>query len=331
VTFPCTPIMPDTPAITVVTATRNRTDLLERALRSVAAQDYPDYEAIVADDGSDAEVQAFQDALVGELPRFRVHRIRPAGSAGATPGATRNAGLRLARGEFVAFLDDDDYWVRTDHLSVAADQLRRHGADFFFGNMQGVKGETVVKPDWFPDSPALTAGRRVGDAPAVFEVSAGSFWKVMRHHLAHPNVWVVRRDLLLELGGFWDKVRLGEDWELMMRVADRCRRILYRPDPVCAYRFPEGNSVSLTLTGVEEHIQTISCSLHARSKLVGAAARRCARSREAAHLRAIAKQALTDGRTDVALSFAWQAACTFPNPGGAVFLGRCAARAVRGR
>ena len=113
--------MPDSPFVTVVTATRNRISLLEQALESVAAQDYRDYEAIVIDDGSDEEVQRSYDDLFRRLPpNFRLHRARPAGTSGSGPGAARNLGIQLSRGEDVAFLDDDDRWLRPDHLQVAA-------------------------------------------------------------------------------------------------------------------------------------------------------------------------------------------------------------------
>ena len=61
-------IMAAKPVISVVTATRNRIDLLHRALESIAAQNYRDYEALVLDDGSDESVQRQYDALWADLP-----------------------------------------------------------------------------------------------------------------------------------------------------------------------------------------------------------------------------------------------------------------------
>jgi hypothetical protein len=49
-------------------------------------------------------------------------------------------------------------------------------------------------------------------------------------------------------------VRVGEDPSLLLRVADRIRRILYRPDCVTAYRFPEGDAVSLTYSAIEDEL-----------------------------------------------------------------------------
>lgn len=274
--------MNTTPAVSVVTATRNRTATLERALKSIAAQDFPDYEAIVVDDGSDPEVQLFYDALFPGLPnQFRRHRNRPPGSAGAGAGAGRNAGIRQARAEFVAFLDDDDCWTQTNHLSTAVAALRRTRGDFYFANLESVRGQTVVIRDSFPDAPRLTAGRRVSDQPPVHEVSRSDFAGVMQRHFAHPNVWVVRRELLVALGGFWEQIRYAEDWELMVRIADRATTILYRPDVVSAYSLPEGNSISLAYSRAENDVMQIACAIHARLRCQDKRSRKCARAREA--------------------------------------------------
>src|SRR5262245_31844140 len=194
------------PTITVVTATRNRIDLLRRALESIAAQDYRDYEALVLDDGSDHAVQGQYEGLFPSLPgNFALHRLRPPGSAGAGPGAARNAGIRLARGEYIAFLDDDDRWICTDHLSVATSFLRRHDADFFFANMRGERGGKVVLPDWHPGCPSLSDRARLSERPAVYDLPSEELLHILRHFQPHPNCWVVRRKLLEDLGGFWER------------------------------------------------------------------------------------------------------------------------------
>jgi len=90
--------------VSVIVPLFNKAPYIERALSSVAAQTYRDFELIVVDDGSTDEgpriVEAFTD-----LP---IHLIR---QENAGPGAARNRGLELAQGELVAFLDADDEWL----------------------------------------------------------------------------------------------------------------------------------------------------------------------------------------------------------------------------
>lgn len=95
------------PVVSVVIPTYNRAAILPRTLRSVLAQTERDIEVLVVDDGStdgtDELVAGYADPRVRYLPQPR--------NAGV--GAARNRGLREARGEFIAFLDDDDEWLPT--------------------------------------------------------------------------------------------------------------------------------------------------------------------------------------------------------------------------
>ncbi len=93
------------PRVSVIIPTLNRKKLLERALASVFGQTYTDLEVIVVVDGPDAEtISALQDVTD---PRLQV----VSNPKSLTAAGARNAGVRLARGEFVAFLDDDDEWL----------------------------------------------------------------------------------------------------------------------------------------------------------------------------------------------------------------------------
>ena len=92
-----------TPRVSVVIPTYNRSRALVRALESVFAQTEPVLETIVVDDGSTDDTQA---VLAGFGSRVRAIRKSNGGA-----GAARNAGIEAARGEFVAFLDDDDAWL----------------------------------------------------------------------------------------------------------------------------------------------------------------------------------------------------------------------------
>lgn len=321
----------DRPAVSVVVATRNRAGLLGEALTSIAAQSFEDFEVLVIDDGSGAATLAAYESLWACLDgRFQLHRAVAADVPGTGPAAARNRGIRLARGEFVAFLDDDDRWIAEDHLAVGVAALRGHDADYYFANMRGVRRGTVMIPDWFPGSPGLTAGPRRCASPAVYEVSQRALLKMMRHHLIHPDVAIVRRSLLEEVGGFWERIRSAEDYELMMRLADRWRRVLYRPDVVAQYRLPEADSVSLLDSGPERALQMLACAQHVRVTCGDGGVRRCARAREGWTLRLLAGYLREAGRDRAAVSLAWQALCVFPTLGAGAFLAKALARALAG-
>jgi glycosyltransferase involved in cell wall biosynthesis len=95
----------DHPAVTVVIPTRNRPELVRRAVESVFAQSFKDFEIVVVVDGRDPETV---ERLAGysNRPLRVIVNDNPQGGAEA-----RNIGSRAARGEWIAFLDDDDEWL----------------------------------------------------------------------------------------------------------------------------------------------------------------------------------------------------------------------------
>ena len=97
--------MADSPIVSVIIPTYNRAEVIERALDSVLAQTYQDYEIIVIDDASTDQTCAVVEAY--DDPRIRLIRSHANGGA----GAARNAGIVQAQGEYIAFLDSDDEWL----------------------------------------------------------------------------------------------------------------------------------------------------------------------------------------------------------------------------
>ncbi len=114
------------PLISVVTATWQRHNLLlSRCLPSVQAQEYPAVEHVVVSDGPDA-------ALARTLPGL--HQLGVHDDAARFGHRARMHGIRLARGEFIAYLDDDDSW-RPSHLRVLMDALQQAGAGFAYSRV----------------------------------------------------------------------------------------------------------------------------------------------------------------------------------------------------
>jgi glycosyltransferase involved in cell wall biosynthesis len=102
--------VPENKLISVVLSTHNRAAVVPRAITSVIAQSYSNLDLIVVDDGSDDDTPNVLSAFTD--PRMRVVRRKRRGGA----SATRNTGLAEARGEYVAYLDDDNvmhpHWLR---------------------------------------------------------------------------------------------------------------------------------------------------------------------------------------------------------------------------
>lgn len=117
--------------ISVIMLTYNREALVSRAVESVLAQTCRDFELIIVDNGSTDKSGEIADTYAARDPRVRVvHRER------GSIGAGRNTGLDAAQGEYITFIDDDD-WVEPDFLAFLQRLLEDSGADISICGTEG--------------------------------------------------------------------------------------------------------------------------------------------------------------------------------------------------
>lgn len=105
------------PKVSVIIPTYNRAKLIRRAVDSVLSQSYKDYEIIIVDDGSTDNTKEILANYDGSI------RYIYKNNEGIS--ATRNRGIKEAKGEFIAFLDSDDEWL-PDKLALQADLLEKN-------------------------------------------------------------------------------------------------------------------------------------------------------------------------------------------------------------
>jgi hypothetical protein len=215
------------PLASVVIPTRDRARLLPAALGSALAQRDVDVEVIVVDDGSADATPALLASLGDQ--RVRVVRTgRPGGVA-----AARNLGLAAARGDWVAFLDDDDLWAPLK-LARQLDALERTGSAW------SCCGAVVVDCTWRPlrvqaPPPDLCAQLRGWNA-----VPGGGSGVVARRHL------------LASLGGFDTALSILADWDMWLRLAALGPPAVVAV-PLVAYRL-QGQSLSHGLRGIRREL-----------------------------------------------------------------------------
>jgi glycosyltransferase involved in cell wall biosynthesis len=134
--------------VSTVIPTRNRPELLfERAIPSVLAQSFADWECVIVGDDTDEITVRLMAGLCADDPRFRFWNLPPGGDHSWHMGgvAAWNAGLGAARGEWRSYLADDDAYAPQHHavlLSIA------EGADFVFGR-SGVYRDGSPINRWF--------------------------------------------------------------------------------------------------------------------------------------------------------------------------------------
>ena len=219
-----------TPRMSIVTPLWNtKPQWLAEAAVSVFGQTSPAWEWCLVDDGSTRrEFQPILDAAQHATPRVRVERFERNGGI----SAASNAGLRLARTEFVCFLDHDDL-LHPQALEACLLQCDAHDAVYTDSNKadeDGLCDEPFCKPDW---SPAYLRG-------------------VM--YVGH--LLCVRREAALAIGGFDSGFDGVQDFEFLLRYSERYPRIAHIPQILYHWRRVDGSlAASLTakdnITGLQ--------------------------------------------------------------------------------
>ena len=211
------------PEVSVVIPTHNRSQLLEQSLRSVLWQRTVNFEVIVVDDGSTDDTAA---VLRSFGDRLRV--VRHERALGVS--AARNRGIEEARGEWVAFLDDDDLWA-PDKLALQLEALRRDHKGWAYAGAV----EITVDNRILAGQPPVPPERIVDELATRNMMPAGA-----------SNVMV--RKAWLSTSGFDGSLHHSADWDLWIRLARRGTPTCVSK-PLVAYRFHPG-SASLDLEGM---------------------------------------------------------------------------------
>jgi glycosyltransferase involved in cell wall biosynthesis len=200
--------------VSVVLPTFNRGYCLERAIRSVLGQTYPDWELIVVDDGSTDDTQAVLESF--KDPRIRVFRH----SVNRGVAAARNTGLAAARGEFIAFLDSDDEW-RPDKLTKQLDVMRRAPtAQLAFTDLVWRRGDVEAGSfaRTLPVFSKLLHQHPPTGGHLVIPQRTMYLCLLQELPVKSPTL-MIRAQILSSVGQFDEQLRSGEDWEFLLRAA----------------------------------------------------------------------------------------------------------------
>lgn len=227
-----TPLAANSPIslVSVIIPTYNHAHFIGRALQSVINQTYVHWEAIVIDnhsaDNTDEVVLGFKD------DRIKLIKIRNQGII----AASRNAGLKLASGEWVAFLDSDDAW-HSNKLELCLGKLQQ---DFdLVCHAENWINQKSIPPSVRPV--VYGPERRASFESLLFSGNAIS-----------TSAVVVRRTHLLTVGFFTEDsaINTAEDYELWLRLARAGIRIGFLPQVLGEYIIHGGNASKSAMTNM---------------------------------------------------------------------------------
>lgn len=179
--------------VSVVIPTRNRYLQLRAALNSVLTQTFQDFEIIIVDDASTIPIHQREDILQDE----RIRILRNDQALGGS--ASRNRGIFQSKGEWLAFLDDDDLW-RPQKLEQQLKLLLRHPKAIACSSAYMVHYPGAIKRK-------------------IFTPSSVTLAKLMEQNcLGGSSVLMAKAEILKQLNGFNAKLRSAQDWDLWVRL-----------------------------------------------------------------------------------------------------------------
>ena len=207
------------PKVSVIIPAYNIAPYISETLNSVLAQTFTDYEVIVVNDGS-PDTEKFERELQPYLDGIVYLKQENGGASVA-----RNAGLKVARGEFVAFLDGDDLWL-PNYLAEQLEFIGTRQCDLacadatFFGDTADKAPTYMIA--WMNDAP------EAGDFNFLELVDA-------KRSVITSGV-VARRQPIIDIGLFDESLRRAQDFDLWLRLACAGHRLSFQRKALLKYR-----------------------------------------------------------------------------------------------
>jgi len=213
------------PLVSVIIPTYNRNAMVREAVASVLAQSYRDFELIVVDDGS-------TDGTAEDLHSRFGASIRVMQQPRRGVAAARNQGVRVARGDYIAFLDSDDTWLprkleRQMEFMVAGDRRISQTDEIWIRN-----------------------GRRVNPMKKHRKSSGDVFRASLELCLVSPSAVILTCELFDAVGGFDDSFDVCEDYDLWLRIA-QTQDIDLLPEPLVVKRGGHADQLSRSTWGLD--------------------------------------------------------------------------------
>lgn len=210
--------------VSVVITTHNRICLLKRAIDSVLSQTYDNIECIVVSDNSSDGTDEYCNNIKG----IKFISIPLAESRGGN--YARNLGIKASKGEYIAFLDDDDYWL-PDKILKQVNLIEQEQSVMVYC---GRRNEILTPKDIIYED-KLPSKNLYGDMSK----------KILTRTCTTTTNMLVRKDTLLSIGMFDEELRFWQEYELCIRLAQE-GPFHFVNEPLSVYRIDKSDPNRLT-------------------------------------------------------------------------------------
>lgn len=194
----------NSPKVSIIVATYRRKEALKKALQSLIAQTYSNFEIIVVDDNADAEWNTEIEKIVSSMKNsdnVEIIYIQNKNNKGSAE--TRNIGIKVATGEYVTFLDDDDLYL-SDKVKKQVEHMTKEGSDFSLTDL------------WLYDEKDKLIEKRIRDYIKDFSSESLMRYHLM-YHMTGTDVMMFKKKYLIDIGLF-SPINVGDEFYLMQKA-----------------------------------------------------------------------------------------------------------------
>lgn len=228
--------------VSAVITTHNRKELLLKAITSVLKQTYHSIECIVVDDASTDGTRQFIQKFI-DAGSIQYIYIKSECSKGGN--YARNIGINQAKGEYIAFCDDDDEWLSTKIEKQVNKMESNENVGFVYCGM-------IVEKDF-------NIHTRICRPNKIHEYYEGDLSKlILTRIITNTSTIMVKRSLLQRIGGFDENLKYWQEYELCIRILQEVQAGAVK-DNLILYRniTKDKNRLSNKIKGWEESVKYI--------------------------------------------------------------------------
>lgn len=224
-------------SISVIVPSYNRKSTIKRCINSILIQTYPIFEIIIVDDGSDDGTLEFIEKEYKSDKRIQIIKQDHKGAQVA-----RNAGIRAAQGEYIAFLDSDDEWL-PDKLILQVQELRKNPNAV-------ICGDGIIQQDWLDSIPKVYdvkehKNNRIG-VKKLFKLHGKSgyvYKEILNNSFCLFQALLTSKRHLMDIGMLDENVPTFQEWDTAIRLAERYE-FVYLYKPLFVYHLHDGETIS---------------------------------------------------------------------------------------
>ena len=201
--------------VSVITSVYNSGRYISKAIESVLAQTYQNWELLITDDGSTDGTIVIVESYVAKDSRIRLLRH----DVNSGPGAARNTSLKNAQGRYVAFLDSDDYWM-PDKLERQLEQMKSTGCGMVYSSYLTCNDEDKING-------------------IVICRAKIRYWRILCDNAIGFLTMMFDRKVSGDVS--FINIRKRQDWGLNIEILRRCRIAYGLKEPLAVYRIRKGS------------------------------------------------------------------------------------------